>query len=365
MAYNLDRSEAREAFTRAAALEPADSTAFRLAAATTWMQLLFTQGAISVDDYLGEAKARVDRPTPDRALAAAFHDDLNRAIALSDARLRARPDDPESHYQVGAAAACLASYTATIEGKVYGSFGQARRAYREHERTLAMEPSRADAGLIVGLYRYAVASLSLPARLFVNLAGIGGGRERGIRLVEAAAAERTDAEPHALFSLILIYNRERRYDDASNAIRTLQHLFPRNRLLWLEAGMTALRAGRPQEARAALEEGLRRLALDARPRALGEVSRWHLAYGQALVQVGEREAAERALRTALGNAAHDWVRGRIHRELGKTADLAGDRPRALGEYQQARMLCTAARDADCTAESTRLLRSAYRGGPLS
>ena len=102
-------------------------------------------------------------------------------------------------------------------------------------------------------------------------------------MVEEAAHYPSDAQPNALFALILIYNREGRYDDALRVIGELQQRFPRNRLLWLEAGNTALRAGRPADAKAALEEGLAQLSRDPRPRAQGEDARWHYAHGAALV----------------------------------------------------------------------------------
>ena len=86
------------------------------------------------------------------------------------------PIDPDAHFQLGAAAALRASYIATIEGRVFDSLGPGRRAYSEHKRTIALDPSRKDAGLIVGMYRYTVANLSLPKRLMARLAGFEGGR---------------------------------------------------------------------------------------------------------------------------------------------------------------------------------------------
>ena len=143
-------------------------------------------------------------------------------------------------------------------------------------------------------------------------------------------------------------------------IGELQQRFPRNRLLWLEAGSTALRAGRPAEARAALEEGLARLSRDPRPRAFGEDARWRYAYGAALVAMKDSAAAERELRIALAGAARDWVRGRVHTELGKLADLAGDRPRAFDEYRRADRLCRQDHDVDCSDEANGLMKAGYR-----
>src|SRR5205814_5056382 len=183
--------------------------------------------------------------------------------------------------------------TATVEGRVLGSLGPARRAYHEHERVLALDPARKDAGLIVGLYRYAVAALPAPLRLMARLAGFGGGRERGLRMVEEAARYPSDVQSNALFTLILMYNREARYDDALRVIGELQRRYPRNRLLWLEAGHTALRAGRPADAKAALEEGLARLSRDGRPRAAGEDARRHRGYGTGVVALQDVRPAER------------------------------------------------------------------------
>jgi tetratricopeptide (TPR) repeat protein len=354
--YNLDHAGAIAAFKEAIAADPGDPAGYRLLAGATWTIMVFNQGAITVDDFLGQARADLPRPTPTDALAASFHDAANRALALSEQRLQAHPDDIDARYQVGAASEVIASYTATIEGRILGSVGTARRAYREHERVLNLDPRRKDAGLIVGLYSYAVAALPMPLRVMANLAGFSGGRDRALRLVEEAARFPSEAQPGALFSLVLIYNREARFDDALRLIGELQRRYPRNRLLWLEAGGTAMRAGRPLDAKSALEEGIARLAHDPRPRAPGEEARWRYAYGAALVALNDGAAAEPQLRLALDGAARDWVRGRVHKELGKLADRSGNRPRALDEYQMASRLCRQDHDAECSEDVKRLLK---------
>jgi tetratricopeptide (TPR) repeat protein len=360
LGYNLDHGHALKTFNDAAAADPSDATAYRLAAATAWIELLFEQGALTVDDYLGQARGDLSRPSPNATLDGTFHDALRQAIALSEERLRSHPLDADAHYQAGAAYGYLAAYTATIQGRLLGSLGAARRAYHEHERTLELDPRRKDAGMVVGMYRYSISSLAPPLRLLARVAGFGGGRARGLRMVEEAAAYPSEAQPNALFALILMYNREARYDDAQRVIGELQQRFPRNRLLWLEAGNTALRAGRPAEARTALEEGLARLSRDPRPRAQGEDARWRYAYGATLVALKDGGAAEGELRAALAGATRNWLRGRVHKELGKLADLAGDRPRALEEYRRADRLCRQDHDRDCSDEAKRLVKSGYR-----
>lgn len=358
--YNLDYPEALAAFDDAIAADPTDPAASRLAAATVWITLLFQQGAVTVDDYLGQARANVTRPTPDPALDASFREYLRQSMTLAERLLREKPADANAHYQVGAAYGFQATYTATVEGRLLGSFGSARRAYHEHERALELDASRKDAGLIVGMYRYAVAGFSPPLRLLAHLAGFGGDAARGLRLIEDAAGYASDVQPNALFTLIVIYNREGRYDDALRVIAELQRRFPRNRLLWLEAGNTALRAGRPAEANAALEEGLAQLSRDTRPHALGEEARWRYAHGSALVALKNVPAAEHELETALAGARRDWLKGRAYKELGKLADLAADRNRALERYRNADRLCRQDDDSECLQEVKALLKKAYR-----
>jgi tetratricopeptide (TPR) repeat protein len=359
LGYNLDYDEALAAFRAAIEADPHHPAAYRLVAATMWINALFRQGAVTAEDYLGQARSEVTRKPIAQSFDTTFHANIDRALALADERLREHPNDPDAHFQVGAAYAFLTTYKATVEGRLAGGFRTARRAYGEHERALVLDPQRHDAGLTVGLYRYGVSTLSAPLRLLAGLAGFGGGRERGLRLVEEAASFPSDVQTNARFTLIVIYNREKRYDDALRVIRELQQLYPRNRLLSLEAGSTALRAGRFDDARAFIEDGMTRLAHDRRPRAFGEEARWRYYRGSALVGL-HRNEAERDLRFVLEGEAPEWLRGRAHTELGKIADLTGNRSGAVAEYRLASRICREQHDTSCEDEADVLIKARYR-----
>ena len=126
--YNLDHADALVAFDEAIAADPGDPAAYRLAAATVWTTIVFEQGAITAEDYLGQAKARHRRQPPRPDLAEKFETYINQALALSEERLRNHPGSADAHFQAGATLACLASYIATVEGRVRDSLGPARRA---------------------------------------------------------------------------------------------------------------------------------------------------------------------------------------------------------------------------------------------
>src|SRR5687767_6884648 len=361
--YNLDYPEALEAFRAAMDADPDDPAPHRLYAATLWIRVLFAQGAVTADDYLGQARSSVARTPPPTDVDKAFREHLQRAVTLAERAVKRDPQDADPHFQLGAAHSFLASYIATVEGRGLAGFGSARRAYDEHERVIALDPRRKDAGMVAGMYRYGVSTLSWPWRLVAGLAGFGGGKDRGLRLLEEAAAVESDVQTNALFALIVIYNREERYDSALRVIERLQRMYPRNRLLWLEQGSTALRAGRGADARAALEQGLALLARDPRPRAFGEEARWRWAYGASLVLANRTDAAHRELRQSLTLDGPAWLKGRAQKELGKVQDLRGNRAAAIEHYGQAVRIGKAEHDPASSDEAARLLRAGYPRTP--
>src|SRR5450759_728436 len=206
----------------------------------------------------------------------------------------------------------------------------ARRSFSENEMVLDLDPRKKEAGLVLGTYRYLVSTLPMPVRWMAYIVGFGGGKEEGIKLIEQAAAHPSDIQTDARFALVLLYNREHRYADAVDVVRGLERSYPRNRLLVLEEASTLLRAGRPAEAEKALDEGIVRLRQDTRLRMPGEDGRWHYKRGMARLQ------------------------------LGKLADLRGDRAKARGEYRAALALIRTSPDREAEAEATRLLAQPYR-----
>ena len=355
--YNMDRDRALDTYRQAVAADPEDAAAYRGLASAWWLSITFRLGNMTVDEYIGRVNRTKAPPAPPPPEAAAgFRDALDRALALARKRLDANPRDPDAHYQLGAAAGLRASYTATVEGKAVGAFRAAKDAYEEHERVLALDARRKDAGFIVGTYRYIVSTLALPARWVAYVAGFGGGKDRGVRMIEEAAAYPGDNQVDARLALLLIYNRERRYDDALKQLAVLRDQFPRNRLLWLETGSTNLRAGRPAEAARMLIDGMSKFANDTRPKMFGEDALWLFKRGIARAAVGQTAEAEQDLRKAVSSEGRPWVLGRSHLELGRLALKAGRAADARRELQTAATLCDSDNDSASADEARRLMK---------
>ena len=195
-------------------------------------------------------------------------------------------------------------------------------------------------------------------RLMAYMVGFGGGKERGLQMIEEAARHPSLMQTDARFALLLLYNRERRFDDAMRVVGELQKQYPRNRQLWYEGGATLLRAGRLKEAEAMLVEGLRRFDSDKRERMFGEDALWHYKRGVARARLGNASGARDDLQIVLARQAREWVAGRAHAELGQLAMKAGDREQARREYRLAIELATRGNDPAGRTEAEALLRAA-------
>jgi tetratricopeptide (TPR) repeat protein len=355
--YNLDRDRAVESFRQAVAADPQDAAAYRGLASALWLSITFRRGNMTVDDYLGNvSRSASPAPPPPADVAAAFNDALEHAISLARARITANPRDAGAHYELGAAIGLRASYIATVENSALHAFRAAKTAYDEHETVLELDARRKDAGLIVGTYRYIVSTLSLPVRWAAYIVGFGGDKEKGLKLVEDAASYGGDNQEDARFALVLLYNREKRYDEALKLLVTLRERFPKNRLMWLESGSTSLRAGRPADAERLISEGIARFATDTRPRMFGEDAIWAYKRGAARAQLGRAADARADLQRALAVEGRKWVQGRAHLELGKLSLKEGARAAATEHFLNAARLCESDNDEVFAEEARRLLK---------
>jgi len=355
-AYNLDHQEAISFLDQAVQADPNDPDAHRAVAVIAWLRIGFVRGSITIDDYLGSVtKPNINMVPPPPEEAARFHKHIARAMELAEAELRRRPNDPEAHFRIGAIVGTQASYGATVEGKILASFRAARRAYDEHERVLDLNPARKDAGLVVGTYRYVVSALSLPMRWMAYVAGFGGDKALGLKMIEEAAAYPSLSQTDAKFALLLLYNREKNFDAAMRVVLDLQRQYPRNRQLWYEAGTTLIRAGRFQDAENMLNEGIRKRDADKRERMFGEDALWHFKRGVARARLGRLDDARQDFQIPLTHEARDWVRGRAHAELGQIALKTGDREQARQQYRLAIQLAIRGNDPIGQAEAEALL----------
>ena len=308
------------------------------------MRIAFRRGVVTGDDFLSADTGAdtVDVPKPPADLALGFRTHADQALRLAEERVLAHPDQADAHYQLGSTIALLATYSAMVDGQVFSAFKFARRAYKANGRALELDPQRKDAGLTIGAYQYIISMRSLPVRWLAKIGGLDGDKARGIAMIEAASRYPGENQTDAQLLLSMIYNREQRYDEALDLLTDLQARYPDNRLLWLEAGATALRARDFEDARRHLDRGFAKLSAAPPPLVFGEQALWLYKRGASLVGLRRDAEAASDLKKALRTEGRHWVHARAHTELGKLADLTGDRDGARQEYRLAMQLAKTA-----------------------
>lgn len=358
-AYNLDLDEALAGAHDAVAKHPDDPAGYRAVATVVWLKMLFARGGSYIDHYLGKVSKKpvtVAKPSPE--LDAEYVRVVDKAVALSEAKVKLRPKDAQAQFDLGAAWALRAAYAGSVQGSVTGAFSASRKAFNAHEYALELNPKLVEANFVVGLYRYAVSTFALPTRMVAYLAGFGGGKDLGIQMIEKAATSGSE-QADALFALAIIYSREGRHADAVVKLKELQRRYPRNRILMLEEGAALIRAGRPDIADSVITLGMAKLDSDPRPLSNGERAYWLYKRGLARVHWNHAKDAGVDLDAALAANPIGWVRGRIHVARGQVADLNGKRADALQEYRLGAEFCSKNNDPFCVADASLYAQRAF------
>ncbi|MEI6243675.1 MAG: hypothetical protein WCQ64_01400 [Acidobacteriota bacterium] len=358
-AYSLDFVEALAGARAVIAKHPDDPAAYRAVATVTWLQMLFARGGTFIDHYLGKVtKMQFNVPKPPAELDSEFLRSVDKAVALSEARIRTRAKDAQAQFDLGASWALRAGYAGSVQGSVTGAFSASRHAYNAHELALELNPNIVEANFVVGMYRYAISTFGLPTRMLAYMAGFGGGKERGIAMIETASKSGSE-QADALFALAVIYSREGQHMDAVLKLRELERRYPRNRILVLEEGAALIRAGHADTAEAVLTAGLAKLDADTRPRTLGERGYWLYKRGLARLNWNHRADAAVDLDAALLANPVGWVRGRIHVTRGQLADADGHRAEALEQYRLGADFCGRNNDPFCVADAVKFTRAPF------
>ncbi len=344
LAYALDFTGGNAALAEAALADPADPAPPRAIAALAWVEMLFYQGVATYEAFTGDVSSSdVARPMVPPALKARFEVNLTRARRLSQQRLDARERDGD--YQMGATDALSALYKSTVEGRTLGALADGRRAVKAMQRARVLEPDRPEPAVILGMYRYVVASLAWPLRLLAGAAGLSGSRDQALALLREASMPGSVSEADALVLLMVIYNRENRRGVALAALDRLQALFPGNRLFALNAATTALEARQPLLADRQLSIVLEGAVAWAAPKVEGEPAMWLWKRGVARVALGRLAEARGDLARSLIEPGRDWVRGRTHLELARIAVAEADTAGAREHLEQAVTFCERGADA--------------------
>jgi hypothetical protein len=291
-----------------------------------------------------------------------FAESIQKAISLSEDRLKKNRRDTQALYALGVAHGLRSNYGFLVEKTWTEALREAAAARRAHEQVVDIDPKFTDARLILGVYQYIVACLPFYLRAAGFIGGFHGDKEGAFRQLQLVATQGVVNRNDAKVILAALYRREHQVQKALPLLQDLSTCFPRNYLFRLEMVQMYSDAGDKKAALQALEqlEGLR----SARAPGYAELQPEKLRFtaGNLYFWYGDLDLALRDLKIASGGtdaldlstAVMTWLR------LGQTQDLLNNHPAAVEAYRQVAKL---APNSEAAAEATKYTASPYQRKP--
>jgi len=357
--YNLEFDEAIQDFQRAIALDPKSPDPHNHVAESIVFREMLRDGALESELVSGNNSfLRRPKLNPTPETEKWFLDEVARAMALSEARLRANPNDAGALYAEGISYGLRSDYYWIVKKAWRDSLRDATSARRLHNRVSEIEPGNVDARLVQGLHDYIVGSLPLVFRMVGFLAGIHGDKEKGIREVQDVAQNGADNRIDAQIFLCALYRRENQPGKAIPLVQDLIRRYPRNYLLRLELAQMYSVGGDGARALSVLGEvaamktrhapGYDRVPWEKIYFQQGSVQFWYRDLDGALENM-KKVTATQELDLNMGASAY--------LRMGQIYDLTNRRSLALAAYRNA---IAYAPDAEAAQESKKYLATPYR-----
>src|SRR5437016_6197092 len=332
--YNLEFETAEKDFSELTKIDPQNPNRWNQLASALWLKILAKQEKLNLESFSGASIGADDssdliNPREEKQL----RDTLNIAISNADAILAANPKDVSALYSKGVSKAILAGFEGVVKRSLFAAYSNARSARDLHSRVLELDPHFKDAALSIGVYDYAVASIPGWARLLLGTFGVHGDKDVGISMITDAAINGASVSTDAKMLLVVIYNREKRYNDSLTLLSELHARYPRNYLLELSKASVYSRLHDFNKALNTYSAVLKKIENGERgyedlqaPKVLLLLAKAHLDSSAAAEAIMTYE------RVILDRSATDTDRANARLWLGKIYDITKDRSKALAQY---------------------------------
>jgi len=253
--YNLEYDQAIADFRQVVQQQPDSAEAWNHLSQGLFYAALFDGGLMGSDliksnDALLKTPKLVVAPARESEFLAS----LQKAMTLSEARLKTSPKDSEAAYQLGVSYALQANYSFLVKHSWLAGLKQANMSRTLHEQVLRSDPRNIDANLIPGTHEYMIGTLPAIVRLVARAAGLNGNRTKGLETVEKVAAKGERTRVDAQILVCVLYRRENRSRDGIPVMLRLREEYPRNFLYRIELAKFYTDLGRRDDARAELRK---------------------------------------------------------------------------------------------------------------
>jgi tetratricopeptide (TPR) repeat protein len=358
--YNLDYDQAISELEQALAADPNSINLHNYMAQCIQFREMFKVGALESELVTGN-NSFLRRPKIDTTpeIEKRFFDEVQKAMSLAEARLRANPNDTKALYALGVTYGLRGNWNFLVRKSWREALKDATTARKMHNRVTELDPSDYDARLVQGAHDYIIGSLPALYKMLGFLVGYRGDRERGIRTLQEVAQKGRANSVDAKVFLCAIYRREEKWQAAAPLLDDLIQRFPRNYLLRFEQAQMYSSTGQKDKAIGTIQKvaelkksgapGYADLATERIYYQIGNIQFWYKDYDRAVDNLKKATTGGPTLDLNTGTLA--WMR------LGQVYDLTNRRELAMEAYKKA---IAFAPQAEAAKESRRYLSSPYR-----
>ena len=222
-------------------------------------KIIYEQEKLNLESFSGDASfgTKESRDAVNADDEERLRETVAVAMAKADARLQKNPNDVHALYALGISNATLASFESTIKRSYLTAHGKAKAARDLHQRVLKLDPMFDDARISIGTYDYVIGVIPSFFRFLLAPFGIhGAGKEAGIQQLETAATKGKMNSTDARMVLTVIYNREKKYEQALRLIDELYGKYPHNFLFEMAKATIYEKMKQPDQAVRVYEEVL-------------------------------------------------------------------------------------------------------------
>ena len=368
--YNIDYDKAERDFKEIVKLFPNHPGGYQLLAARVWIKTLYESRRLQGSLYSSENFYTSGDDKVDPKIITEFRNFTREAKRLAEAKLKQDPKNVEARDFLANTEGLKAAFEEAVERRHFAALRDGNDAVNHHREVLKLDPKYIDAQITIGLYEYVVGSLPLGIKIIAGATGYRGSKKRGLAMLEQVAREGRWAQDDAKTVLVLLYRREKRFDDVLKLTRELSAKYPRNYLLRIETADALVSiaevkrsqkdlagAGQAEkEAFATFEEVLRdRTMRDVAARALDLI---HFKYGEVLMTAGHHDrAAKEFLAATKVDRGEAGLITMAHLYAGWSFDVAGKRDEAVAQYKE---VLARPNVYDAHDEAKKGLRQAYK-----
>lgn len=332
--YDLQYDLALQDFEKVLQARPDDASAVNHVLDAVLYSELYKYNALDTRLYAKEGFVNSKQVPIDSSVKQRIKELTDRALSLSDKRLKSDPKDAQALYDRGVTEGLRSTYLVIVEHAWFSALRSALSARHDHEQVLKLRPDWNDAKTIVGAHNFVVGSLTTPVKAMAGVAGIRGDKEKGLKMLAEAGKAGGETSTDARVALALFLRRQGRFQESLDVVHTLIHDHPRNFLFALEEGNLLKEEARNTESADCLHKLINASKEGKYPNAHVEMA--YFSLGEAMRAQGQLQDALQAYdEAAKASSRTPDYRQRALLAEGEVSDLLAKRQEALIRYQAA------------------------------